>query len=156
MSAPAPEVTPGAEASGLEGLGDAFRELLAAERRLRGRDSGRPPGVLSMAHFRALGVLDEHGPLPAGRIAAAAHVTPASITQMLDVLEAQGLVVRERSASDRRVVTVSLTDEGKARYAAKRAEFRAAWERMFGGLSEAEQEAGIHVLRSLTAMLDDC
>lgn len=145
-----------ADGAGLEGLGVAFRELLAAERRLRGRDSQRGAGVLSMAHFRALGVLEEQGSLPAGRIAAAAQVTPASITQMLDHLEQEGLVARERSAEDRRVVVVSLTAEGHARYAAKREVFRSRWEAMFGDLDAAEQAAGIHVLHRLTEMLDDC
>lgn len=156
MSTPEREATATPEADGLEGLGLAFRELLAAERRLRGRDSHREPGVLSMAHFRALGVLAEEGAVPAGRIAAAAHVTPASITQMLDVLEAQGLVARERSAADRRVVVVALTDEGQARVSAKRDEFRRRWQTMFGDLSPVEQEAGIRVLRQLTELLDDC
>jgi DNA-binding MarR family transcriptional regulator len=140
---------------GLQALGQAFRELLAAERRLRGRDSQRGPGVLSMAHFRALGVLAEEGALPAGRIAAAAQVTPASVTQMLDHLEAEALVRRERSAEDRRVVVVSLTPEGAALVAAKRAEWTTRWEAMFGDLTEAEQAAGIRVLRCLTGMLDD-
>lgn len=140
---------------GLEGLGEAFRGLLAAERRLRGRDSVRQAGSLSMAHFRALAVLDEEGALPAGRIAAAAHVTPASVTQMLDHLEQEGLVRRERSAEDRRVVVVSLTDEGAARYAAKRETFRRRWEGLFGDLTPAEQDAGIRVLLRLTALLDE-
>jgi DNA-binding MarR family transcriptional regulator len=145
-----------AAAAGLEALGDAFRGLLAAERRLRGRDSGRGPGVLSMAHFRALGVLAEQGPLPAGHIATAANITPASVTQMLDHLEAEGLVRRERSAEDRRVVVVSLTEEGEARYEAKRSFFRERWEALFADLSPAEQAAGIDVLQRLAAMLDEC
>lgn len=153
-SASLPSDTAGA--AGLEALGVAFRELLAAERRLRGRDSGRGPGVLSMAHFRALGVLAEQGPLPAGHIATAANITPASVTQMLDHLEAEGLVRRERSAEDRRVVVVSLTAEGETRYESKRAAFKDRWEAMFGDLSPAEQAAGVHVLQRLTGMLDDC
>ncbi|WP_354700011.1 hypothetical protein DSM112329_00270 [Paraconexibacter sp. AEG42_29] len=151
------DAVPPAEAAptGLEGLGAAFRELLAAERRLRGRDSQRDAGVLSMAHFRALGVLAEQGALPAGRIATAAQLTPASVTQMLDHLEHEGLVVRERSSSDRRVVVVTLTPDGEARFAAKRQHFRTKWEAIFGDLTPAEQAAGTEVLRRLAGMLDD-
>ena len=38
---------------------------------------------------------------------------PASMTRALDRLEAKGLVVRERSTTDRRVVQLALTEEGR-------------------------------------------
>ena len=38
---------------------------------------------------------------------------PASVTRTLDRLEAKGLVVRERSTTDRRVVRLALTPDGK-------------------------------------------
>jgi len=38
---------------------------------------------------------------------------PASVTRTLDRLEAKGLVVRERSTTDRRVVRLALTPEGE-------------------------------------------
>ncbi|WP_298212382.1 MarR family transcriptional regulator [Acidovorax sp.] len=38
---------------------------------------------------------------------------PASMTRALDRLEAKGLVARERSTTDRRVVRLALTPEGK-------------------------------------------
>ena len=37
-----------------------------------------------------------------------------SVTRLLDRLEAKGLIVRERSARDRRVVNLSLTEAGEA------------------------------------------
>lgn len=39
---------------------------------------------------------------------------PASMTRVLDRLEAKGLVARERSTTDRRVVQLALTPEGQA------------------------------------------
>lgn len=39
---------------------------------------------------------------------------PASMTRVLDRLEAKGLVARERSTTDRRVVQIALTPEGQA------------------------------------------
>ncbi len=39
---------------------------------------------------------------------------PASMTRALDRLEAKGLVLRERSTTDRRVVQLALTPEGQA------------------------------------------
>lgn len=40
-------------------------------------------------------------------------VDPASVTRLLDRLEAKGLVVRERSREDRRVVHLVLTEAGR-------------------------------------------
>ena len=131
----------------------AWRDVLAAERRLRARDRQRPD-ELSMAHFRALGALAEEERLPAGRIAAAADLTPASVTQMLDGLEARGLVVRSRSDEDRRVVMVSLTDAGRERLEAKRREFRARWREVMGHLSDEELAAGALVMARLHALLE--
>ena len=37
-----------------------------------------------------------------------------AMTRMLDRLEAKGLLRRDRSAADRRVITISLTDDGRA------------------------------------------
>ena len=39
---------------------------------------------------------------------------PAAMTRLLDRLEAKGLVARERSTTDRRVVQIALTPEGQA------------------------------------------
>jgi len=135
-------------------LAVAWRDVLAAERRLRARDRQRPD-ELSMAHFRALHALAEEEPLPAGRIAAEADLTPASVTQMLDGLEARGLVVRSRSGEDRRVVMVSLTDAGRQRLESKRREFRARWREVMGHLSDEELAAGALVMARLHALLED-
>lgn len=41
-------------------------------------------------------------------------IDPGAMTRSLDRLEAKGLVQRERSTADRRVVHLALTDEGRA------------------------------------------
>ncbi|MDX6644323.1 MAG: MarR family transcriptional regulator, organic hydroperoxide resistance regulator [Miltoncostaeaceae bacterium] len=137
----------------LTALALAWRDVLAAERRLRAHDSQRPD-ELSMAHLRALGALGEQEPLPAGRIAAAADLTAGSVTQMLDALEARGLVRRTRSDEDRRLVMVSLTDAGRERLEAKRREFRARWRDAMGHLSDEELAAGQLVMARLHALIE--
>jgi DNA-binding MarR family transcriptional regulator len=139
----------------LTALALAWRDVLAAERRLRARD-GQRPGELSMAHLRALGALAEgDGPLPAGRIAAAADLTAASVTQMLDGLEEHGFVRRSRSESDRRLVMVSLTEAGRERLEAKRREFRTRWRRVMEDLGDDELRAGALVMARVHALLED-
>ncbi|QXZ11335.1 MarR family winged helix-turn-helix transcriptional regulator [Comamonas sp. Y33R10-2] len=46
-------------------------------------------------------------------LAKALGMDPASVTRALDRIEAKGLLRRERSSSDRRVVHLALTQEGK-------------------------------------------
>jgi DNA-binding MarR family transcriptional regulator len=47
-------------------------------------------------------------------LAASLHLTPGGLTRRLDGLVAKGLVAREPSEQDRRVVMAVLTDEGMA------------------------------------------
>lgn len=52
------------------------------------------------------------GEVTTGRLSAAASLSPATVTTILDKLEARGLVVRYRNAEDRRVVHSKLTERG--------------------------------------------
>jgi DNA-binding MarR family transcriptional regulator len=78
-------------------------------RRLRREDdaSGLPAPALS-----ALSVIVFGGPITLGALAAAEQVRPPTITKLVASLEADGLVVREVDASDRRVMRVSATARG--------------------------------------------
>lgn len=135
----------------LDELRVAFGAMLAAERRLRGRE-GHVADGLSLSHFRMLTCLLDADGLPAGRLAAAADLTPASTTQMLDLLEARGMVVRERDAMDRRVVVARLTDEGRELTVARRESFRALWVETLGDLDDRELAAGVQVLQRVARL----
>lgn len=137
----------------LDELRQAFITLLGAERRLRGRE-GHDREALSLSHFRLLSCLLEAGPLPTGRLAAAAQLTPASGTQMLDLLERRGMVVREREHDDRRVVVASLTDEGRRLTTARRDAFRELWREALGDLAPEQLTAGTEVLARIATLLE--
>ena len=62
----------------------------------------------------ALSVLVFAGPMALGRLAELEQVTPPAITKTVSLLEGSGLVARERSAQDRRVVLVRATPAGRA------------------------------------------
>jgi DNA-binding MarR family transcriptional regulator len=137
----------------LDALRDAFDEVFAAQRRLRGRDAKTVDGI-SFAQFRLLRMLSLGGPMPSSRLAATLGLSPASVTQMLDGLERRGLVDRSRSEHDRRVVTVALTAEGRRRAEARRAEQRRVFEAVFAGLSDEEVDCGLAVLERCADYLD--
>jgi DNA-binding MarR family transcriptional regulator len=137
----------------LDDLRAAVAELFAAQRQLRGRESQRR-GPLTFAQYRLLLRLDESEGCTGNELAAAAGVSAASVTQMLDQLEAQGVVARERSLVDRRVVVARLTPSGRERLAAKRGELDAAWRAAFGELSDEELAQGALTARRIAAFLD--
>lgn len=134
-------------------LGAAFKGLMGALRRMRGRETHRA-GELSHAQYHLLFGLAECGELSASRLAAAADVTPATVTQMLDGLVAMGLVERTRSDRDRRVVTVALTDRGRELLTQKRAAWEQRWRETLVGFSSDELASAAAVLASLRAMYD--
>jgi len=134
-------------------LGAAFKGIMGALRRIRGRETHRG-GELSFAQYHLLFGLAEHGELSTSRLAAAADVTPATVTPMLDGLVAMGLVERTRSDRDRRVVTVALTERGRELLAEKRATWEQRWRQTLAGFSGDELATTAAVLESLRAMYD--
>jgi len=132
---------------------DAFSELSASQRRLRGRDALQR-GRLSFAQLRVLTALEEEDGCPAGRLAERAGVTPATVTGMLDILEEQGIVTRARSEHDRRVVIARLTEEGRRIRDRRRAEVRRVFEDALATLDPADLAAAPRVLRRLADVME--
>jgi DNA-binding MarR family transcriptional regulator len=144
-----------ARAAALEDLRLSFRGVFRTLSRLRGRDTHLGGSELSNAQFELLIELHERGALPAGELAAAARVTPATVTQMLDHLAAAGHVERVRSETDRRVVVSRLTPLGRARIEAKRKVWRERWEEALAGVPPEDLEAATRVLERLAGMLGE-
>lgn len=67
---------------------------------------------LTLPQFGILEALHHLGPLTLGDLAEKLLVTGGNVTYVMDRLEEQGLVERDRSGSDRRVVTARLTEGG--------------------------------------------
>ncbi len=69
---------------------------------------------LTASQFSAMKVLQIHGKLSQRDIAKYILKSGGNITVLVDNLEQDGLVVRERDTTDRRIVYVSLTEKGEA------------------------------------------
>jgi MarR family 2-MHQ and catechol resistance regulon transcriptional repressor len=77
------------------------------------------PVGLSLAKLGVLSRLVAAGePLPLSTLAERSACVRSNITQLIDRLEADKLVVRVDDPHDRRLVRAALTAEGRARYAA--------------------------------------
>ena len=69
-------------------------------------------GFASLSDYAVLEVLLHKGSLPVNAIGEKVLLTSGSMTTAVQRLEKKGLVIRERSEGDARVVLVHLTNEG--------------------------------------------
>jgi DNA-binding MarR family transcriptional regulator len=80
-----------------------------------------PTSGLSMTAAATLSSIERLGPQRLTVLAAREGVTQPAMTQLISRLEESGLVRREASQEDGRVVLVVMTDEGRAMLARRRA-----------------------------------
>jgi DNA-binding MarR family transcriptional regulator len=110
----------------------AIDEELAADKRLA-------PLELSAAQFIVIATLAaDSEPKSASDLCKGISYDAGAMTRMLDRLEAKGLIRRRRSADDRRLVHLELTDEGRGAYPRMREISMAMQNRFLHGFSRAE------------------
>ena len=131
----------------------ALNHLLAADRRLRGRDHSRP-GELTFAQLRTIAALGREREMTAGQLAKSAELTPATVTSILDQLESANIVERRRSTEDRRVCNVALTPEGWELLERKLSVWNGLWADRLSGFSDNEIETAAAILHEVTGILD--
>lgn len=135
-------------------LGLAFKRAMVAVRKLRGRETHRP-GQISYAQYGLLFGLAGVCERSARELAEHADLSPATVAQMLENLEAAGLVTRTRSAQDRRVVLSTLTERGAAVVAERHAQMEPRWRAALSEFSGEELDAAARVLNRLADYFDD-
>jgi MarR family 2-MHQ and catechol resistance regulon transcriptional repressor len=96
-------------------------------------------GIASLSDFAVLEVLLHKGALPVNTIGEKVLLTSGSITTAVQRLEKRGLVRRERSGGDARVVHVHLTDEGLALIDSAFANHAANLDELFGDFTDDER-----------------
>ncbi len=117
-------------------------------RRVRREDAA---SGLSGPRLSALSVLVfGGGPLTLGQLAAAEQVRPPTMTRLVNALEAEGLVTRERDPADRRITYLRASAQGEALLRAGRTRRVAALARQLGGLSGKDRD----VLARAAALLE--
>lgn len=105
---------------------------------------------LSMAKFDALSLLAGEGePVTLGACATSLECARSNVTQLIDRLEAEGLVVRVEIPGDRRAVCARITELGRARQAAGEkllAQVRADFRRAVAGTDLQTLETALEAL----------
>ena len=93
---------------------------------------------LGESDFRVLEVLLHKGPMPVNAIGPKVDLNPGSVSVAVDRLYKKGYVSREECSSDRRVRTVSLTENGRQAFLPVFRRHAALIGRAFDGVSAEE------------------
>jgi DNA-binding MarR family transcriptional regulator len=135
------------EADGEESLSETFS---AVARQLRHASQEiLAPWDITPSHLRALRALDHRGPLHMSALSDRLHIAPRSVTEVVDALEARGLVARRADPADRRATLVELTEHGDEVLGAIRAARGLEAERVFDRLSAADRDHLVRILGQL-------
>lgn len=134
-------------------VGVAFKRAMVAVRKLRGRESQRT-GQLSFAQLGLLHGLAGRPECSARHLAELSDLSPATVTQMLETLEAGGLVRRTRSEQDRRVVHTVLTEAGAALVTERQREVEASWKQALSDFSSEELATASKVLNRVADVVE--
>ena len=120
---------------------DTFIKLTRCTDSLMARIAERNTiGDLTFSQFAVLEALYHLGPMTAGEVGQKILKSGGNMTLVIDNLERDGLVRRERDSKDRRVIHVHLTESGKGKVEAVLPGHVAALVEEFKVLSVKEQE----------------
>lgn len=89
-------------------LAVASREVVSAYR------SVLEPLGLTHPQYLAMLALWQHSELSVKDLSALLHLDPGTLSPLLKRLESAGLISRQRSSSDERLLSISVTSEGRA------------------------------------------
>jgi DNA-binding MarR family transcriptional regulator len=108
---------------------------------------------LNRTQWRCLDILGTRGPMTAGQLATASHLTTGAVTAVVDHLEAADLVRRVRDTVDRRRVIIETTDEMARRAALLFGPLVAESEHLLGGFAAGELEVITEFVRRERGLL---
>jgi DNA-binding MarR family transcriptional regulator len=106
---------------------------------------------LKPRQFQILGLLHDHGGLGQGELVKEMGVAPSILVTLLNPLEADGLVTRERDPADRRRHLVTLTPAGEQQLASASRAQKDTEDALFASLGSDQREQ----LRGLLLALSD-
>ena len=130
----------------------ALRRILRATE-LYGKDLARAAG-LTAVQVRVLQVIAETGTSTPTAIAARMGVSQATMTALIDRLQAKALVERRRSDADRRQMIVAITDAGRGALERAPDALQQRYVKRFEALPEWEQSMILAALDRVSALLD--
>lgn len=120
---------------------DTFIKLTRCTNSVLGELSARQTtGDLTASQFAVLEALYHIGSMTQGEVSSKVLKSTSNLTTVIDNLERDGLVRRERDEKDRRVIHVHLTEAGMGKIEAVLPNHVGALVEIFSALSVSEQE----------------
>ena len=111
--------------------------------------AGLTPSLLSV-----LRLLSESGEVSAGKVAEATQLKHATITSLVDKLEARGFISRRRCDEDRRRVWLKLLPTGQTALQTSPDPLHEMFTRSFNNLPDWHQSMVISALETVTSLLN--
>ncbi|MEH0165633.1 MarR family winged helix-turn-helix transcriptional regulator [Paucibacter sp. JuS9] len=130
-----------------ESLGWLIKRITGSIVSMADRHMG--PLGLTHAQWAPLLHLRLQGPGPVATLATELNIDPGALTRLLDRLEAKGLVRRERSNEDRRVVIVTMTEQGQQATAEVPAVLSDIFNQLLAGFTREEWRSLVSMLQRL-------
>jgi DNA-binding MarR family transcriptional regulator len=130
-------------------LRSLVEDMLFQFRKVDDQTANGPHVDLSVQELRLVEHLGDSGPLKMSKLAEFLLLAVNSVTSTVDNLERKGLVRRQRSEEDRRVVHVEMTDNGGVVYRAARTEKIHLLRTMLAALNEDEQDIFMVLFRKI-------
>jgi DNA-binding MarR family transcriptional regulator len=135
------------DSGGDESLAEAFRSVA---RQLRDTSQDfLAPWDITPSQLRALRVLMRHGAMRLSDLSGHLHIAARSTTEVVDTLEARGVVERRPDPGDRRATLVEVTEHGANVLDAIRVARGTEVERTFDRLSRTDRAHLARILRKL-------
>jgi len=131
-------------------MDDSFREI----RTLINTEWSKEDTLkLGPTHGRMLTLLSDHGAMKASSIAEKLFITCGAVTGLSDRLIELGFIQREKDETDRRVVLLTLTDQGEENVVKIRQVRKRIMLKLFGELSMEEMQSGLELFEKIRGNL---
>ncbi len=134
----------------LDGVMHRFGRLMASRQAQYSRDTGLPA-----PQYMVLRTLLQEGEMRVSDIASTLGVKNPAASGLIQMLEDDGLVVRRSDTEDHRVVLVSITPEGEARFAAADRYRLVVMGMLTDGLPVSDVETLVRVMEHMAQVVNE-
>ncbi|MEM0140004.1 MAG: MarR family transcriptional regulator [Ferroplasma sp.] len=107
---------------------------------------------ISMNEYKVLYIVHDKT-VPMKYIAERLALAKGWITDIIDIMEAKGMVIRSRSVEDRRIINIEITEEGKKKYAEILSIIKNIIKKSLTGLNESEIKSLSDILLKIDNVL---